>query len=339
MKDVATQAGVSIATVSNVLHHPQLVSDDTAERVRSVMDQLGFVRNDAARILREGHSRTIGVSIPDISNPFFTDIVRAAEARAREHGLTVVLGNAGDDLEVEDSCLRTFSEQRVMGVLLAPVQGVPDGARRLRAAGVPVVLVDRAADEPQFESVASDDDHGGYVAVSHLLELGHRNILFAGGPDSVLQVRRRFDGASRAAAEQEGAKLTTFNTQSLTLEGGHLLGAHLRSLNTSSRPTAVFAANDLIALGLLQDLTAAHLPLRVPQDLSIVGYDDIAFAQAASVPLTTVRQPRDLIGRVGMDLLMGEASGASSTEHRLFEPQLILRESTGPRPDAARGTL
>jgi len=334
IKDVAARAGVSVGTVSNVLNRPTQVSVSTRLKVEQAIAELGFIRNESARQLRAGRSRTIAYVLLDAGNPFFTDVARGVEEAARAAGLALFLCNSDQDARREDDYLDLLLEQRVRGVLITPVDA--DGARlaALQDRGIPVVLLDRA-EHGGFEgcSVSVDDVEGGDLGTAHLLELGHRRVAFVGGPQGIVQVRDRLHGAQRAvaAAGLEEHALTVIDTHGLTVAEGRRAGERLTGLPARRRPTAAFCANDLVALGMLQQLT--QYGFAVPDDVAIVGYDDIEFAAAAAVPLTSVRQPRDLLGRTAAELLLEEdraAAGRTPHAHRQvqFTPELVVRDST-----------
>jgi LacI family transcriptional regulator, galactose operon repressor len=330
MKDVAAVAGVSIGTVSNVLNRPHLVSEATRLRVQAAIVELGFVRNETARQLRAGSSRTIAYVVMDAANPFFNDVARGVEDAARAEGMVVYLCNSNQDSGREREYLERLREQRVQGVLITPID--PNGERLAEMhSGMPVVLVDcHAADDTQC-SVAVDDVLGGELALTHLLESGHERIAFVGGPSTVQQVRDRYRGA-RNALERAGrpAELVVLETEALVAAEGRAAGERLVAMPDAERPTAAFCANDLLALGLLQAMT--RLGRSVPGDLAVVGYDDIEFAEAAAVPLTSVRQPRELLGRTAARLLLEEASGEFHTHQQVrFRPELVVRASTRVR--------
>lgn len=329
VKDVAAAASVSVGTVSNVLNRPEKVSPETVRRVLAAIDALGFVRNDAARQLRAGRSRSVGLIVLDVRNPFFTDMARGAETRAVEAGLTVLLGNSDEQSAREGAYLDLFEEQRVHGVLVAPLGGDVTRLARLRDRGTPVVLVDRASSGDSFSSVAVDDVAGGELAVRHLLDTGRRRIAFVGGPSGIQQVADRLAGARRATGAVPGASLEVVATDALTVLQGRAAGERLRERPASERPDAVFAANDLLALGVLQALMMQG-SVRVPEDVALVGYDDIDFAAAAVVPLSSVRQPATLIGYTAMDLLLAEAAAGGDHERQqvTFQPELVVRDST-----------
>lgn len=332
MRDVAVLAQVSVGTVSNVLNSPDRVADATRARVQDAIAKLGWVPNESARQLRAGRSRSIGMVVMDIANPFFIDIARGAEAFLYGEQYTVQIGNSDKDAERELAILERFEQQRIGGVLYAPIDDTVERVSRLRQRGIPVVLVDRASGSADYCSVGVDDLAGGRIAGQHLLDTGHRRLAFVGGPSALAQVRDRRRGLE-LAVEQAGAdvSLLAVTTPELTIEAGVSSAGELAALPATERPTAVFAASDLLAIGLLQGFVTAGL--RVPDDVAIIGYDDIDFAAAAAVPLSSVRQPREEIGRRSAELLLAEidaAEGGPSHQHEAvrFTPQLVVRRST-----------
>ncbi|MFE6964507.1 LacI family DNA-binding transcriptional regulator [Agromyces sp. NPDC057679] len=328
VREVAAAASVSVGTVSNVLNRPDKVAPATVERVLAAIEELGFVRNDAARQLRAGRSRSIGFVVLDVRNPFFTDVARGAETRAAEAGLTVLLGTSDENIDRERVYVDLFEEQRVHGVLISPLADDLPRLQRLRERGTPVVLVDRQVHDRSFSSVSVDDVAGGRLAAEHLLGLGRRRIAFVGGPAGLRQIDDRIEGARRAIAEVPDASLEIVPTENLTVLQGRAAGEVLRARPVDERPDAVFAANDLLAMGVLQALVMRG-DARVPGDIALIGYDDIDFAAAAVVPLSSIRQPAALIGHTAVDLLLREADDADFTpEQVVFQPELVVRAST-----------
>lgn len=329
VKDVAALAGVSLGTVSNVLNRPDRVSARMRGKVEAAMTELGFVRNESARQLRAGHSSALAYVMLDAGNPFFTDVAKGIEDAAEKSDLSVFICNSDNRPDRERAYLVRLQQQRVQGILITPVSADDPMLDELALRGTPVVIVDRTRADDTLCSVAVDDVTGGELAAKHLLELGHQRIAFVGGPMSVGQVSDRLQGARRAvaAAGLDEDRLTVLTTSALTVAEGRGGGERLAGLPEAHRPTAAMCANDLLALGLLQ--TCVTLGVRVPEDLAIVGYDDIDFAAAAAVPLTSVRQPRQLLGETAAELLLDEAS---NPEHRhrqvVFSPELVVRAST-----------
>jgi LacI family transcriptional regulator len=333
MKDVAALAGVSLGTVSNVLNSPALVSEATRSRVEDAIAKLGWVRNESARQLRAGRSRSIGMVVMDVANPFFTDIVRGVEDYVHRLGYTLQLGNSAQQTEREAAHLQLFGQHRVRGVLFAPIKQAGQQVVELRRQGIPVVIVDRASENAPYCSVAVDDVEGGRLAVDHLVAQGHRHIAFVGGPMIIKQVRDRHFGAQIALSQLgDSGQLTTISTERLDTGSGTMAASQLVALPSGERPSAVFAANDLLAIGLLQGFVTHGVP--VPDQISLIGYDDIAFAASAAVPLSSIRQPRQALGVRAAELLFAEIAALDNDaphehQHIQFTPDLVVRRSTG----------
>ena len=328
LHDVATLAGVSIGTVSNVLNRPEIVAKKTVTRVRSAIDELGYVRNNAARQLRSGSSRSVGMVVLDVRNPFFTDVARGAEDELIERSRSLLLANSSEDRDRELLHLAMFEEQRVDGLLIFPFGDVLGRLEQMRARGIAVVLVDRLATSKSFTSVAVDDIHGGRLATAHLLSLGRRRLAYVGGPLGIEQVKNRHVGAMAALDEFGAGNLVSYEIETMNASSARALGEAIVALPAVERPEGVFAANDLIALGLLQAFTRAGV--RVPDDIALIGYDDIEFAASAAIPLSSVRQPARQMGRRAAQLLLQEIERGPgwACEHIVFDPELVVREST-----------
>ncbi|MBG6225367.1 LacI family transcriptional regulator [Arthrobacter sp. CAN_A2] len=328
IKDVADTAGVAVGTVSNVLNHPSRVSAATRERVQAAIDALGFVRNDAARQLRAGQSRTIGLVVLDVANPFFASLARAAEDCAAENGSTVVLGDSGQDAEREARYIDVFEQQRVQGMLISPVGDVGPRVEALRQRGMPVVLVDRVDPQRRCSSVSVDDVAGGYIAVRHLLEAGRRRIAFVGTRADYRQVADRLAGARQAIEEHDGAVLEVLEADAMTVLAGRDIGETIARRGHRELPDGIFCANDLLAIGVMQAVLLIR-GLRIPEDLALIGYDDIDFSASTVVPLTSVRKPTELMGRTAVELLLEEIEGPAARRRQvIFDPELVERRST-----------
>ena len=349
VKDVASRAGVSVGTVSNVLNRPSLVAEQTRDRVQAAMRELGFSRNESARQLRAGVSRTVAVVVLDVANPFFTDIITGVEQVADEHGALVVVCNSGGDAGRERRHLERLAEMRVMGVLITPVDS--GHLARLDDHGIPVVLVDRVPEDPvgagptaaaQQRSVAVDDVLGGTLAGAHLAERGHRHVAFVGGPRGLPQVRDRLAGL-RTGLTGGGAvvdRVAVIATRELSAPAGARAVGRLLDRAQPERTTAVFCANDLLALGVLSE--CVRRGVRVPHDLAIVGYDDIPYAEFAAVPLSSVRQPRAALGRAAArmlldpdpdpdpdpDAVLSGGPPSDGVSRIVFSPELVVRASS-----------
>jgi LacI family transcriptional regulator len=331
MKDVAALAGVSLGTVSNVVNSPGLVSDQTRERVQLAISKLGWVPNESARQLRAGRSRAIGMVVMDIANPFFTDLVLSAEEYVLERGYFIQVSNSAQTPDRERAHLQLLEQQRVGGVLLAPIWGLSDQVAQLGRRGIPVVILDRASDKADLCSVSVDDVEGGRLAVQHLIDQGHTHIALIGGPGDLQQVRDRRMGAEIARSAHGSARLLTISTPTLDTESGVTAGLEVATLPARERPTAVFAANDLLAIGALQAFVTQGL--HVPEDVAIIGYDDVSYAASAAVPLSSIRQPKEALGRRAAELLFAEIEALNNGERHehqavRFNPELVVRRSS-----------
>lgn len=327
IRDVAREAGVSVGTVSNALNDPTRVAPKTLERVTGAIDKLGFVRNDAARQLRAGKSRAIGLIVLDGTNPFFAELAKGAERRAADYGLSVLIANSDENPQRERVLLNLFEEQRVLGVLISPLVVELEPLKKLRDRGTPVVLVDMASRDKSFSSVSVDDVAGGRMVVQHLIDGGSRKILFVGGPFIRDQVAERLKGATKAAAKAE-IELEVIETPAMTVEEGRRIGELLLARTDASRPDGIFAANDLIALGIMQAIIVDGR-FSIPNDISIVGYDDIPYSSTAIVPVSSVRQSPEVIGSRAMELLQAEAENDQhAVQQIVIQPELVIRESS-----------
>ncbi|WP_205473096.1 LacI family DNA-binding transcriptional regulator [Nocardioides sp. SYSU D00038] len=328
VKDVAAAAGVSLGTVSNVLNRPDRVSASTRARVEQAMRDLGFVRNESARQLRAGSSRLLAYVMLDVSNPFFTDVARGIEQATSDRDLSLFLCTSDNDAAREAGHLSRLQQQRVQGILVTPVDPWSPLLDEIQR-NTPLVIVDRTRGDQSFCSAAADDVEGGRLAVEHLIDRGHSRVAYVGGPDTLGQVRERLEGGRRAWADAglDPDALVHVSTAGLNFADGRAAGERLAGMPSRTRPTAAYCANDLIALGLLQQAILSGQ--RVPEDLAIVGFDDIDFAAAAAVPLTSVRQPRRELGRAAARLLVDEATNPEHVHEQLtFTPELVARAST-----------
>ncbi len=328
ISDVARLAGVSAGTVSNVLNRPSYVEPATRERVERAIAELGYAPHPGARRYRDGRVRTIGLAMADLAEPFFVDVALGAEARARDSGVAVVICNSGGDPSREDKNLDVLVQQRVQGIVISAVDEQSSRLQAVRDRGVPTVFVDRVRRDRDAAWVVVDDRHGGRLAAEHLLERGHRRIAFLGDPRRSPKVRARLTGARAAIAEANVADaIEVLALPPWSQESGREAGIELAHRVPGRRPTAVVCANDRSALGLVHALVRAGL--RVPDDVAVVGYDDIIWAAASVVPLTTIRQPLQDLGAAAINILLPllGSQGELPHEHVVLRPELVVRES------------
>lgn len=325
LRDVAAAAKVSVGTVSNVLNRPEVVSASTLSRVQETIKNLGFVPNGFARQLRSGYSRTLGLVVPDVGNPFFTEVARGVEDAARKRDYAVFLCNSDESLEKEDRYINVLMEQQVRGVLLTPADIKTDRIDALRARGISVTLLDRELEGRNQCSVSVDDVHGGQIAIEYLASLGHKRIAWVCGPAKIPQVADRGAGVAKAA-KLSNVEIVQLEVQLMNATNGEGAARDLLALDVL--PSAVFCANDLLALGVMRELL--NQGVRIPEQVAIVGYDDIQFAPSAAVPLTSISQPAYQIGVTAADLILSECESDLTHEHQQikFQPRLIERASS-----------
>lgn len=328
---MAERAGVSVATVSHVINDTRPVSDELRQRVLVAMDELDYQPNALARSLRRQRTSTLGLIIPDTNNPYFAEVARGIEQVAFERDFTVVLCHSDYSPERELQYVDVLRAERAAGALWIPATENSEAAQRLIEYGTPLVILDRRVPDVQCPSVLADNFRGGYVATEHLITLGHRRIGCIARPVGLSHSQDRILGY-QAALRDYGLPVD----EALIAPGGFRLEngrqATFFLLDLEPPPTAIFGYNDIMAIGALR---AAHeRGLHVPQDFSVVGFDDIPQAAFTCPALTTVSQPKLDMGRRGAELLLDLIAGKTPSleADAPLEVQLIVRESTGRTP-------
>jgi LacI family transcriptional regulator len=326
IKDVAALAGVSVGSISNYLTSKKAISASARSRIEAAINELGFIPNSAVRVMRGQRNSAIGFMIPDSSNPFFSEVARGVEDVAIDAGYVVVICNTNGDDDRENHYARALSEMRVVGAIATPTSASEKNLAQLDASGASIVLLGSGEQPLSFSSVDVDDVTGGMLAAQHLIERGHRDIVFFGGPAASPQIHARFEGLRRGyvAGGLDPSAIRRFDAPGSTT-AARLAGAR-EVIAMTPRPTAAFCANDLLGIALEAELLRAGIA--VPDQFEIVGYDDIESAQTAPVPLTTVRQPQFEIGKAAATLLLQQAKQGSPHQHISFSPHLVEREST-----------
>ncbi len=327
--DVAALAGVSPATVSYVLNNgPKGVSADKRDRVLAACRRLGYRPNAIARGLRSRRTRILGLVIPDTANPYFSGLARSLEDAAFAHGYHVVVGNSADDPAREAAHLAVLFELRVEGILFVAADVRQDGTPLTLAPDVPVVMVDRELPGLPFDAVVPDNAMGGRIAAQHLIALGHRRFGCVGGPAPHRHAQERLAGLVSALVEA-GLPEPSVREGRFDYASGFACAQRLLDVPPDERPSALVCANDAMAIGALR--AASELRLRVPDDVSVIGFDDVPQAAYTIPPLTTVAQSREMMAHMALDMLIGRLSGKQTEAHRHVVPvQLVVRSSTGP---------
>jgi LacI family transcriptional regulator len=329
LNDVAKLAGVSTMTVSRVVNGTGYTSLEAQARVKRAIAELGYMPNGLARQLRSRRTRTIALVVTDIGNPFFTTIARGVEDTARARGYAVMFCNTYESEVEEVAYVRVLIERRVDGVLLVPACGAGNSVRLLQEHGMATILLDRHVPDVEADEVRADSKTGAYRAVRHLTELGHRRIAVLAGPEGVSTSTDRVAGYREALLEACPAGdcgqilFGEFNEAS-----GYSMTREI--LNAQPRPTAIFAANNFIAFGALRALREAGLA--IPEDISVVVFDDLPPGWVLDPFLTVVSQPAYEIGTRAADILLGRLAGEISDGPQtvILASELVVRRSTAP---------
>lgn len=329
LKDVAQQADVSVSTVSRVFNNPEKVRRSTRERVRKAADELGYKPSRVARRLRlqEGEANLIGLVIPDIQNPFFADITRGVEDVARHHDYALILSNSDEDPDKQRVAVDTLKTEEVDGVIVPPVSIDDPEVKRLLDSDIAVVCVDRRMEDVRVDTILSDNREGAYKIVTHLIDLGHERIAFIGGIPRISTSTDRREGYEKALRDHGlSVDPALIEEGDSRRERGRYLTEKLLGLDNP--PTAIFAGNNLTTLGALSALNTRGI--QVPEEMALVGYDDVPWAMALNPPPTVVDQPGYEMGSRAAELLLQrlDAPDRSPTVVTL-QPKLIIRSSCG----------
>lgn len=325
--DVARRAGVGVGTVSRVLSGHPNVRPATRVRVLESITALGFRPNALARGLVQGRTRTIGLVVFGLHNPFFGLLAHGVEAAAYARGYTLLIADSAGSVEKQQHCIEMLAERRVDGIIITPIHSEEQELAVIRAAGVKAVLLNSTEGDETVSSVGGDNMHGGYLATRHLLDLGHRRIAFLGHLYSISGCRQRLQGYAQAHAESGATRDPALVVENL-LDMEAVRSAVHRQLDLAEPPTAFVMINDEYALAALQAL--AERGRRTPHDVAMVGYDDLPMAAWLSSPLTTVAQPKEEQGRLAADLLLDQIEHPATPAQRIIlPPRLVVRQSCG----------
>jgi DNA-binding LacI/PurR family transcriptional regulator len=335
IKDIAKVAGVSHSTVSRALADSPLVAAETKQLIQRIARETGYTPSAIARGLVTKRTATIGLVVTTIADPFIAEVVRGVEETALDNGYSVILCDCNAEPERELASVRMLREKRVDGIVVTSSRVGSLYVPLLEGLGVPVVLINNQHEGRYVYSVRTDSRRGGHLIGEHFFSLGHRRIAYISGPPNAHSSLERLEGC-RLALQEHGLGIPdewVVPGDGCT-EGGEA-GANLL-LRCSPRPTAIFCYNDLTAIGALRAVKSAGL--RVPADLSLTGYDDIAFAAFVDPPLTTVAQAKYTLGQRAMDMALNLLSGQEETDDVVLTPHLIERASCAPAPpDVSQG--
>ncbi|XTR39163.1 LacI family DNA-binding transcriptional regulator [Paraclostridium tenue] len=327
IKDIANLAGVSKTTVSKVLNNKdQKISESTRQKILNIVRENNYVPNKMAQSLVTKKTKTIGLIIPDIRNPFFTDIARGAEDKAVREGYNIILCNTDENIEKETRAFNTLTEKMVDGIIFAPSSKTEVNSNEYKISSKPIVLVDKELNIENLKGVVSlDNEEGTYLGTKHLVGISHKDILYLSGPLKSEISINRLKGYKKALKESN----IKFN-EDLVIQGeysfewGYEVVKNLYEINF----TAICAANDLIAIGAIKALKERGI--KIPQDISIVGFDDIQTANIIEPQLTTIKQNSYDMGYESASILINnlENKEINNIEKMIFKPELVIRSST-----------
>ncbi|MGB8252101.1 MAG: LacI family DNA-binding transcriptional regulator [Anaerolineaceae bacterium] len=331
IKDVARKAGVAHTTVSRALHGSPLISTETTERIRKLAVEMGYQPSAAARSLKTNRSQVLGVIVSAIDDPFFSEILQGIDDVAQASGYSLFIAAAQRDLMRERAIVRTMREHRVDGVIICSTPFSAEQSEQLRSYNIPIVVINNQSAEDYRYSIHHDDLDGSQQVMRHLIDLGHRQIAYLGYARSGRTNLKRLAGY-RGQMKKAGLTIHAgyeFESQTIDPQGGQESVQHFLSL--TQRPTAIFCYNDMLAIGVLRGLQASGL--RVPEDCSIVGFDNIIFSAFTTPPLTTFDQPKRTIGVQAAQLILGlvdlnGAEKALDSKILTLKGSLLLRAST-----------
>lgn len=327
IKDIAKKANVSYGTVSRALNNKYGVKKETRERVVAVAAKMGYSPNAIARGLVNKATNSIGLIIPDILNPFYPGVARSIEDKALKNGYSVFFCNTNHDKKRETQYLRLLAEKRVDGIIVAPGLDASNTPNDVTVGDIPIVHICRRYVEPDKSFVVIDDERGGFLATKHLIEQGYKKIGFIGAAQNqALYMGKRFEGYKQAF-QKFGLELDDryIYSSDFKRQTGYRLVRKM--LANGDYPRAIFAENDLLALGGIQAIRESGLS--IPEDIAVVGFDDIPFASFPEVQMTTIRQPKHEMGEMAVSILLDQLSGRNTQPRKvILEPRLIIRKSS-----------
>jgi LacI family transcriptional regulator len=327
LRDVAKEAKVSVGTVSNVINRPSQVSEEMRHKVRKAIDMLGFIPNsNNANSVKE--QKIIGLILPLSNNPFYEELAQGIEDGVAKSGLRVLIGYSREDESIEMHLLSSMVEAGFKGIIMTPVGARNQVFEKFIEKNVRVGFISQTDDHVEQCSVSIDQVRGGYIGIEYLASLGHKKILWVSGPTHHHQSNQRFVGVTQAAREFD-VEVTAISSPSLDfLSGEHIAPTILAQ---GKLPDAIFCANDAVALGIMNYFYKSGL--KVPEDVSVLGYDNVSYAESALVPLTTVSQtPYQLGFTMGSQMIAEiEAKPGHIHQHVIFQPQIVERASTAKK--------
>ncbi|AZN38362.1 LacI family DNA-binding transcriptional regulator [Paenibacillus albus] len=326
LKDIASRAGLSINTISRALKDKEDIAPATREVIKRLAKEMGYVGNSAAGSLRSGHTRTIAVIVSDVANPHFGIMVKDIEKAARKHNYTILVINTEEDNELEERAIRTAISKNVDGIIICPAQCSTENIEFMKRNGIPFVLIGRRfLEENDYDYVICDDEKGGYLATKHLLDIGHKRILFLNGPQRISSAQERYMGYRRAH-EEAGLKVDPLLVKDVGLPGDTRRTVKMMVENESF--TAIFAFNDVIAWEAMYVLQM--MGCRIPEEYAIIGFDNIHSRMFIPFPLSSISSSKGEMARRALEVLLSKINepGDKKSYREVVDTTLIWRVST-----------
>ncbi len=329
IKDVARRSGVSVSTVSRVLNNQPYVAEDLKQRVLEAIEELGYEPSRVAQRLRMPKSRLIGVVFSDIVNPFYIDVLRGIEHVVSQEGMSVMISNANADPKREEGIIRLMQLERAAGIIIAPTQEDSPAVAKIKETGLPITVIDRQMSNVQVDTVLVDNFNGSLSAIQYLIALGHTRVGVISGPLHLTTGRERYAGYLQAMSDagiKVDSSLTRFGDYRQS--SGYALAQDL--MTSTNPPTALFVANNQMTIGALN---AIHqMGRKIPDDVAVIGFDDLSWAVSLNPPLSTIAQPTFEIGVNAAELLLARLrNGDRPPRTVILKTQLVVRESCGTR--------
>lgn len=337
ISDIAEALGISEATVSLALNNKRVVSEKTRQKVHQTAEKMGYFPNAYAQGLAKKTSGTIGLVVPDITNPYYGELVKYCGERIREKKYNPLFAFSNDSRTIEEQVIDQFISERVEGVLIAPTNKDclnGDYTRKLERYGIRYMFVTSYYHNIEAPYVMVNLESGSYQLISYLLDMGHRDIFFLSSNPEMIPTLTRIQGYRRAF-EEYGLEVDEgkfIDCNAVTFDQAFRMTENL--LRSGRNIDAIVAMNDMMALGSLRSLM--NHGIRIPDEISLAGYDDVIFSNVSAIPLTTVKQDISLLGREAVDILVRMLEGKQGTETLMIEPELVVRKSTGRKKDLGK---
>lgn len=335
LKDIAEHLNISVSTVSRVVNNKDRVDQETRKKVLKALEDFQYQPNEIARSLKSKTSKAIGTIVPDISNTFFSDVIKGVESIARQHGYYIILCNSNEDKDIEEEYTSFLLQKQISGLVIATSGGNAEFYKQYKRAGIPVVFIDNFPKiEANYDYVVIDNMKASYELTNHLIKLGHHKIALINGSLGESTAKERLKGWEKALIDYNiPVREKWIGSGSFKQESGYRIMQGF--LKQAEIPTAVFAANNFLAYGAMHAILEAGL--KIPDDIAVVCFDAVDFTGLVKPQITSIIQPAEEIGRIAGEIIMGKIQNKNARlyEKVVLEPQLVIKESCGYSKDKA----